>query len=83
VIPESKIRALRDRLEADGEVEFSNESKVIREVTVKLVVIRPHGGVWRLEENDHRRAYEIALAGLHPVPQPKGDPAKFGDDPPY
>jgi hypothetical protein len=48
-----------------------------------LVVMRPSGGKVRYYEEEIHRAYEMALNGPRPKQQPSGDPAKFGDDPPF
>ncbi len=83
MIPAAKLEGLRSALERDGEVEFRNGAKVRRETVVKLVVEGPWGGVSRFGENELAAAYEMALHGARAVAQPKGDPAKFGDPPPF
>lgn len=97
-IPSPKLRALREALERDGEVVFKNGSKVVRQVVtlravgeeeaspkVILLVVRPAGGMATYDDGDSglRRAYAMALDGPTPKPQPSGDPAMFGDDPPW
>lgn len=80
-IPEPKLRALREKLEADGEVRFKNGSVVTREETsiivdgltgegktlVHYTVTRPAGGIAQYGEDSLYLAYAMALRG----PQPK------------
>lgn len=94
-IPTPKIIALREALERDGEVVFKNGSKVTwtasqagpegEEADGRIEVERPAGGVARYLDDDAglRNAYAMALYGPTPRPQPSGDPAMFGDDPPW
>lgn len=51
---------------------------------VRLLVTRPAGGVapYRLD-TEIRAAYSMALNGPPPAEQPPGDPAEYGDDPPW
>lgn len=51
---------------------------------VRLLVTRPAGGVarYRLDRELHA-AYAMAFRGPAPREQPTGDPAKYGDDPPW
>lgn len=95
VIADAKIRALREALERDGEVKFKNGSVVTWSATQagpegeqtegRVEVERPAGGRSRYLDDDAglRRAYEMALNGPKPKPQPSGDPAMFGDAPPF
>jgi hypothetical protein len=50
-------------------------------------VTRPAGGIARYHDDEEgtglRNAYAMALDGPTPKPQPSGDPAMFGDDPPW
>lgn len=49
---------------------------------VRLLVTRPAGGVGRYRlDREMRAAYEMALYGPAPVPQPTGDPSKYGEVP--
>lgn len=53
-----------------------------------LLVTRPEapGGKRRFrydDPGDVERAYKLALYGNPPYPQPSGDGAKYGDDPPF
>lgn len=64
---------------ADGEPATAEE--------VHFVVTRPAGGIARYNDDEDdsglRNAYAMALDGPTPKPQPSGDAAMFGDDPPW
>lgn len=82
VIPAAKIRGLRQALERDGEVRFNNGSVVRRETLVKFEVERLGGGKARFQESELDRAYEMALNGPRPMPQPPSR-TDFGEDAPF
>jgi hypothetical protein len=64
---------------ADGEPATAEE--------VHFLVTRPADGIARYNDDEEgtglRNAYAMALDGPTPKPQPSGDPAMFGDDPPW
>lgn len=51
--------------------------------TIRFYVERPAGGIAKYNENEIRSAYGMALRGPQPRAQPTGDPAMFGDNPPF
>lgn len=51
---------------------------------MQLVVEGFNGAVTTIgDDTQLERAYELALLGPRRKEQPPGDPAKFGDDPPF
>lgn len=83
VTPE-KLRALADRLglrEQAPIVTFKNGSTISVEQIV--VVNGSLGGQSTFGNAELRAAYAMALYGSQRTAQPKGDPAKFGEDAPW
>lgn len=92
ITPE-KCNALRIALNRDGEVRFKNGA-VITQADSDTLEIEWHDGqtthVNRFADDQIRQAYEHALNGppepettLFPIPQPKGDGERYGQDPPF
>lgn len=48
---------------------------------VLIAVTRPAGGVSRFRVDELEAVYRLAQDGRPPIPQPKGDPAAYGDAP--
>lgn len=96
MIPDSHRRALGQRLDRDGRVEFKNGSIVTVEAETDLRISWPDADetayVNDCAHDQLDRAYTLAMVGsppLEPPPpprpkrQPSGDGSKFGDDPPF
>jgi hypothetical protein len=93
VIPTSHLRALGERLDRDGRVEFKNGSVVSVESGTDLRIDWPeteeYGYVNNLARDQLGRAYTLAMTGApEPAPPPparikpqRGDGSKFGDCP--
>lgn len=67
-ITEAKLRGLREALARDNRVVFHGGATLETETRYKLTT--PLGAVLRFTEAELRRAYEIALRGPAPLPQP-------------
>lgn len=69
VIPDSKLRALAEALERDGQVTFKNGAKV--RFYRDGLQVRRRGGLTRTYSRSALRgAYEFALHGPGPLPPP-------------
>lgn len=80
-----KLVAFRRVLGLEGSlprvVNFANGSTAY--VEQRVVVIGSIGGRAVFTPDELRAAYAMALYGSKRTAQPKGDPAKFGDDAPW
>lgn len=96
MIPDSHRRALGQRLDRDGRVEFKNGSVVTVEAETDLRITWPDTDetayVNNLAHDQLDWAYTLAMAGAPPPEPPPpparikpqhGDGSKFGDDPPW
>jgi len=81
----AKLTALRQALDRDGKVQFKNGSVVESwSAGGAIGVIRPGNARYTFGPNDVEGAYLRALeAPPNKRSQPSGDPADYGDDPPW
>jgi hypothetical protein len=84
-IDPAKLRALREALDRDGKVSFRNGSVVETwKAGAAIGVIRPGNARYTFGPQDVEGAYRRALeAPPNTRSQPTGDPAKYGDEPPW
>lgn len=83
MIPPEKLRALQQGLDTHGRVRFKNGAVIEAEVRYKLTT--PLGAVQRFGEAELASAYEIAMRGPAPLPQPATEAEleqRYGE-PPY